>query len=234
MNSYTELYLKQIYPMQDLVLQTVQNCSNLFYLTGGTALNRAFVNVRFSDDLDFFVNDCKDFATYVNNVVEKIVSIGFDFKEKDLTVTDNFVGMFLSHNNFDANLKIDFVNDIPTYFGKQIKTEIFDRTDCIENILSNKLSTVIGRSEIKDVVDLLSISKNYQFSWNEALLNAEKKEATVDASLIAGILYEITEAEFDKIKWIEKPKFEIFKNEVSTMARDILCLNNNSLCTINH
>jgi predicted nucleotidyltransferase component of viral defense system len=34
-----------------------------FYLTGGTALSRAYLNHRYSDDLDFFVNAVNDFET---------------------------------------------------------------------------------------------------------------------------------------------------------------------------
>lgn len=216
--------------MQDLVLQTVQNCSTPFYLTGGTALNRAYLNVRYSDDLDFFVNNDTGFSEYVNTVIENLVNAGFDFKEQELIASKDFVSMYLSHKHFQEELKVDFVNDIPVYYGKPVETSVFYRTDCVENILTNKISAVIGRSEIKDAVDLHSIAKKYRFSWSDALIQAERKECSVDAALVAGILCEITQSSFDSIKWIEKPDFNAFYGEIQTMARDILCLNPNSLC----
>lgn len=216
--------------MQDLVLQILQNYTNPFYLTGGTALNRAYVNVRYSDDLDFFENNSPTFSDDTENAIKKLVENGFSFSENSLVVSKDFVSMMLSHENFSEKLKIDFVNDIPVYYGKQVKTPLFDKTDCIENILTNKLSALIGRSEIKDAVDIHSISKGYSFSWNDAIEKAEKKEATVDAALIAGILSEVSNDELNKIKWIKQPDFNQMIDDFNTIARDILCLSRNSLC----
>ena len=36
-----------------------------FYLTGGTALSRAYYHHRFSDDLDFFTHNDPDFLNHV-------------------------------------------------------------------------------------------------------------------------------------------------------------------------
>jgi len=36
-----------------------------FYLTGGTVLSRAYLNHRYSDDLDFFVNQNPNFEKQV-------------------------------------------------------------------------------------------------------------------------------------------------------------------------
>lgn len=50
-------YFDRLYPMQDEVLRLIRSADTEFYLTGGTAASRGYLNHRFSDDLDLFVND---------------------------------------------------------------------------------------------------------------------------------------------------------------------------------
>jgi len=50
-------YFEVLYPFQDRVLNIVNKIDTGFYLTGGTASSRGCLQHRFSDDLDFFVND---------------------------------------------------------------------------------------------------------------------------------------------------------------------------------
>lgn len=53
-NSY---YNDTLYPLQDKVLKLIDDLDTPFYLTDGTALSRCYLNHRYSDDLDLFVND---------------------------------------------------------------------------------------------------------------------------------------------------------------------------------
>jgi len=57
MQVYTDLYLKRLYPFQDTVIEIISELETGFYLTGGTALSRGYLQHRFSEDLDLFVND---------------------------------------------------------------------------------------------------------------------------------------------------------------------------------
>jgi predicted nucleotidyltransferase component of viral defense system len=52
----SSFYLNVLYPLQDAVLKVINAADTEFYLTGGTASSRGYLNHRFSDDLDFFVN----------------------------------------------------------------------------------------------------------------------------------------------------------------------------------
>ena len=52
--SYSDYYEANLYKLQDGVLNVVKNSNAPFYLTGGTALSRAYYNHRYSDDLDFY------------------------------------------------------------------------------------------------------------------------------------------------------------------------------------
>ena len=57
MQADADFYLERLYPMQDRVLSRLAPIETGFYLTGGTAASRGYLHHRFSDDLDFFVND---------------------------------------------------------------------------------------------------------------------------------------------------------------------------------
>lgn len=68
--SLSEFYEENLYRLQDGVLNIVKNCGTPLYLTGGTALSRAYYRHRYSDDLDFFVNNDNSFNQYVDAVLD--------------------------------------------------------------------------------------------------------------------------------------------------------------------
>ena len=51
----------KLYKLQDEVMGIIKGQLGEFYLTGGTALGRFYLNHRYSDDLDFFLNHQPDF-----------------------------------------------------------------------------------------------------------------------------------------------------------------------------
>lgn len=144
-------YINKLYPFQDTVLQSIGSLTTGFYLTGGTALSRVYLEHRYSDDLDFFINDVADFQAQVESI------IGFLKKDKwrfDLGARANdFIRIFLQHD--DLRLKMDFVNDIEAHFGKLLESALFPRIDNWRNILSNKICA-LSRQEAKDFADIIA------------------------------------------------------------------------------
>jgi len=69
-NLPAEYYDKLLYPLQDKVIPAFQDSP--FYLTDGTALSRGYYNHRYSDDLDYFVNDHPDFLRIAERQIEKL------------------------------------------------------------------------------------------------------------------------------------------------------------------
>ena len=57
----SDYYEDRLYPLQDKVLKRIDQSDTPFYLTGGTALTRFYLNHRYSDDLDLFQNDSVTF-----------------------------------------------------------------------------------------------------------------------------------------------------------------------------
>lgn len=229
MTSYSKHYEKNLYPLQAGVLSIIKNCNTHFYLTGGTALSRGYYNHRYSDDLDFFINNEDTFRKQVAIVLEALKKAGYFWDtEKDYFLTENFCSINLSEKQTNTFLKIDFVNDIPEHFGDFVATNIYYKTDSVRNILSNKISAVF-RYEAKDVADIREIALHERFNWADIIREARQKEAGIEIPVITEILKDMPEAEFKYIKWIKTPEWEKFKSDIETIISDMLTNADNSL-----
>jgi len=196
-----------------------------FYLTGGTALSRAYLNHRYSDDLDFFVNLNSGFEKQVELILQSITK---EQIKSEIAVTgESFTRIFVHHD--EAILKIDFVNDVPYHSGNQIITELFSRTDNIGNILSNKL-TALSRLSEKDVVDLVFIALKYQFNWIDIINEASEKDMWVNAVEASKILDDFPLNKLDDIKWVTPVEdYSLFEKQLQVLIADLLLGRDNSL-----
>jgi predicted nucleotidyltransferase component of viral defense system len=158
---------KSIYKLQDNILDAVFQVENEFYLTGGTCLSRFYQEKRYSDDLDFFTHRSTRFSFAVKNI-KKV----FQKKFEIVTVVDskNFIRFYV-----DSKLQVDFVNEFSDRYKDVVITEKNYIIDNVENILSNKITAIMGRDNPKDIFDIFLISKYYSFSWEEILKAAHEK-----------------------------------------------------------
>lgn len=167
---------KQLYKLQDRVLSTVFDVEKEFYLTGGTCLSRFYQEKRRSDDLDFFTNNSSRFSFAVKNIR---VALQKDFKLDSQVESKDFIRF-----KIDELLQVDFVNDNSPRLKDVIVTDDKFLIDNVENILSNKLTAVIGRDNPKDIFDIYLICSFYSFSWPEILNSAHKKDVFSNEDLI--------------------------------------------------
>jgi len=138
-----DFYLGRLYPMQDRIFAWLAPVETGFYLTGGTAASRAYLHHRFSDDLDFFVNDDDRFGLWAQRVVQalarsrewRVLVVHRETRFVRLTVTEA-----------DIVLKIEMVNDVPAHVGELRRDSVLGLLDSPENILASTL-TVRGRSQ---------------------------------------------------------------------------------------
>lgn len=187
-----------------------------FYLTGGTALSRGYYNHRFSDDLDFFVNDRNDFADLV---AASIDAISAKYRvTSDVEAHDYFQ---IHVHADDVSLKIDLVNDIASHEGDLVDHPGLGSIDNVRNMLSNKLSALY-RYEGKDIVDILEICRSIEFNWNDIIAQARKKEAGVEPSIASEIIKNIPDKELATIKWVAEPDYAAMRRDLEQIAWDIL------------
>ena len=214
----SEYYEKSLYPLQDGVLHTLNRSGSNFFLTGGTALSRAYYNHRYSDDLDFFLNQSQTYDEELDTVLALLGEDGFFWNtEKDYTRARDFTTIKVGRGQTEAILKLDFVNDSAPLFGSIQKTRLFDRTDSIRNILSNKLSAIF-RYAAKDVADIREIALRETIDWSHIIREAREKEAGLELIYITEILSGIPQSEFETIAWVQKPDWEMFRSDIDRIV----------------
>jgi len=185
-------------------------------------LSRAYYNHRYSDDLDFFVNNDDEYQNQMKEVFACLKENGFQWNlDKDFIAHNTFTSFKVRWDRTDALLKLDFVNDNAEYVGEFVETDIYYRTDNIRNMLSNKISAIY-RFAAKDVADIREIALREEVSWSQAISDARRKEAGVELTYITQILAGMPESEFDTIAWVKKTEWKEFKEDIDKIVFDML------------
>ncbi len=167
---------KKLYKLQDKVLNIIFSVENEFYLTGGTCISRFYHEKRYSDALDFFTHNSGRFSFAVKNIKTKL----HESHQVDVEVdSKNFIRF-----RIDKILQVDFVNDTAFRYKDVVIKENGYVIDNIENILSNKITAVLGRDNPKDIFDIYLICRFYDFNWKEIMEAAHKKASFMYEDLI--------------------------------------------------
>lgn len=87
-------------------------------------------------------------------------------------------------------LKIDLVHDAAVQLQPEKPRFGVVVVDSIEDIAANKICTVLGRAEIRDLVDLYFLDRE-GYRVSERLADAQRKQGGVEAATLAWILGEI-------------------------------------------
>ena len=219
-----EYYSDKLYPLQDAVLTVIAACDTEFYLTGGTVLSRWYLQHRFSDDLDFFVNAAVNFPDQADRALGAIEHAGLGMRIDKRG--EDFARIRCSAHG--AELRVDFVNDVPYRSGTTHSVDQFPRVDGWWNILSNKI-TAVGRREPKDAVDILFLCRTYEFEWEQVFHEAMQKATFIDPLDISVILSEFPKEFFSRVQWIADFSFDDGYSDLQTIAKDILQKKTNSL-----
>ncbi|MCL2244976.1 MAG: nucleotidyl transferase AbiEii/AbiGii toxin family protein [Treponema sp.] len=192
-----------------------------FFLTGGTALSRAYYNHRYSDDLDFFLSHSQTYDEQLDKVLALLIEAGFSWSTlDDYTRAPNFTTIKVRKDT-DIFLKLDFVNDLVPHYGEIIKTNLFNRIDSVHNMLTNKLSAIF-RYAAKDVADIREIALHEKINWPLTINEARQKEAGLDLIYISEILTTMPQSEFETIAWTKKPAWEEFNADIGRIVLDMM------------
>ena len=218
-------YLNQLYPLQDKFLRFFEkNNDGRFYLTGGTALSRAYLHHRFSDDLDLFVNWDDRFGVWTERIVDELQRQ--DRWQTQVVLKDQyFVRALLLRD--DLTLKVEMINDVGSRVGiphVDPRYPELGRIDSPENILANKLTALIGRDEPRDVADVWGLCGKLGLSLRAALSGAQNKSSGIYPADLARRLCQATQADWEAVRWIEPPACEIFLAELQTLGDELLLL----------
>lgn len=216
--------ISKLCSLQDHVLGLISDIDHSFYLTGGTALGRHYLEHRYSDDLDLFVNRKDNFRQLTDTILSRL-RLDFPEIEEDLLGAD-FARVFIPGK--EIRLKVEFVNDVVFHAGEIQGGTFFHRIDSWENILSNKISA-LTRDEPKDIADLIFLSRKYEFNWKQMIDFAREEDKWVNEIEVSKVFYDFETQRLSEINWTGKPEYSFLGEACRIIASDIIRGKENSL-----
>ena len=147
-----------------------------FYFTGGTALSAFYLTHRESEDLDFFSE-----SNFENKLTDKFIEhIAETLKLESRLTQINDTRIYELSKGKRLIIKIDF----NTYPYRRLKKGLKFQEVTVDNlfdIATNKLQTIISRTQVKDFVDLYFLLQKFSF-WD--LLYGVKEKFRMDDDLV--------------------------------------------------
>lgn len=215
-NDYCE---KELYPLQDEVLFAVADVPSKFHLSGGTALSRFYFGHRYSDDLDFFLNDDPAFALEVSRAtaaLEKVNPLGLSFLTRDVRY------VLAQWKPGNIPLKIDFITDVPSRVGVPARHSDVGCIDTPENILANKIPALCDRRAPKDYADIWVLCCRERYDIHTALGHASSKAAGIFPLLLAESILAVDETVYRSVRWRQGPDEGIFINQFRELGERLI------------
>lgn len=216
-----EFYFDTLYSFQDRILAICRQVESGFYLSGGTAASRGYLNHRFSDDLDFFTNDEPLFGLWVERIIQAL-NQSQDFTLLVTLKEERFCRMIVTQA--DVELKLEWINDVPAHVGKITDHPVLGKLDSAENILANKITALIDRREPKDLADIWGFCTRLDLSLSEAIKNAESKAAGIFPADLARLLCSATPQDWEVVRWIHPPEREIYLTQLYQLGDKLLLI----------
>ncbi len=215
----TSFFYDHLYPLQDKILALIHPLETGLYLSGGTAASRGYLNHRFSDDIDLFADDDKNFGLWAERVIHAFSSA----KMGEMIVglrEERFFRLTLTHEG--VALKIEMINDVPSRVGLIQDHPILGRLDNAENILANKITALLDREEPKDLADIWGFCHLKGLSLEEAISGAQGKAAGVFPADLARLLCSATKADWEAVRWIHPPQVDEYLADLNVLGEKLL------------
>lgn len=195
-------YIRALYPFQDEVLKLISQVETGFYLSGGTAASRGYLHHRYSDDLDFFVNDQPEFTLWAERVLQ-VLQTGGAWQLEIVSRYERFVRLNLIRP--EIALKLEFINDVPARVGPVSLHPVLGKLDSAENILANKLTALLAREEPKDLADVWGFCCRLHLPLEPAISGAQGKAAGIFPADLARVFLSASSEDYDLNRWVSPP-----------------------------
>jgi hypothetical protein len=212
-------FFERLYPFQDQILHSIRKLETEFYLTGGTAASRGYLNHRLSDDLDFFVNDDNRFGLWTERLIHDLSSHE-KWNLQVLLKEERFARMEIRSR--EVSMKIELVNDVPSHVGEIVEHSMLGRLDSAENILAKKITAVIDRNEPKDLADIWGFCCRRSCLLSAAIEGAQSKAGGVFPADLARVLCSATRQDWELVRWIEAPPLEQYLSDLASLGESLI------------
>lgn len=155
------------------------------FLSGGSCLSHAYLHHRVSLDLDFFTVR----AETVDEVAAHLAAL-CRRRGWAIETVQHYPGFRRYRvQDADRDTLVDIVHDaVPQLVPIELKPVIDGaRLDDLRDLVANKLTAVLGRGDVKDLVDLYAIEQSGQ-DVLASLPDAQRKDAGLDVATLAWVL----------------------------------------------
>jgi hypothetical protein len=219
MSSNQDYYFTQLYPFQDQVLQVIMAQDTGFYLTGGTAVSRVYLQHRFSDDLDLFVNLKPEFGDWCGRLIDALFQQS-NWQTQVIMRQQYFARILVTAAS--VTLKIELINDVPSHVGEIRHHPVLGRIDSPENILANKLTALLGREEPRDLADVWGLCTHLGLSIHQAIEGAATKASGIYPLDLARRLCRATHKDWEQVRWIDPPDPARYLAELNQLGEQLI------------
>jgi predicted nucleotidyltransferase component of viral defense system len=157
-----------------------------FFLTGGSALAGFYLHHRTSADLELFTTSDAAFGQGRRVLEDAVRSAG-----GRLESVREYPGFAEYRAEIGGeNVKVDLVRDsAPQAHSEKVRMDEAV-VDTLDDIAANKICTILGRSEIRDIIDLFFLEQAGQ-DLGRAIAMARAKDGGVEAATLAWVLGQV-------------------------------------------
>jgi hypothetical protein len=177
--------------LQRALLEEFFLISQAFFLTGGAALAGFHLGHRETHDLDFFTT-AGDLERGVRVLRAAAASLGAGCQE--IQTSPDFRRLLVSRG--EESLVVDLVFErVPQIHDEKLVIGRI-RLDPMDEIFANKLCALLGRAELRDLVDLLFLERA-GLSLDDGLAAGQLKDGGLTPAQLAWVLSQLalTDAE---------------------------------------
>jgi len=207
--------------LQKKLLRTFSKVPNsdIFYLTGGTALAEFYFGHRRSFDLDIFTAEKGLIVPFSYALEEEFKQY---FSLKVMKRFETFVEFEATDEK--ETIRVQLALDSPFRFDKPYDTEIGIKVNSYKDLVVDKLLAFYGRAEPRDAIDLYFIFKREDL-W-ELVKLAKQKDPGFDLYWFAIALNKVKEYPDDIKDWpvemIEEIDIKELKKSFSRLTNEVM------------
>jgi hypothetical protein len=180
-------------PFQRALLEEFFHLSEGFFLTGGAALAGFHLGHRQTHDLGFFTTD-GDLESGVRALRSAVARVNADCVET--RTSPDFRRLLASGR--DESLIVDLVFERAPQIHEEKLIVGGMRVDPLDEIFANKLCALLGRAEVRDLVDVFFLERK-GLSLEEGLAAGERKDGGLTPAQLAWVLSQMELPESEAI-----------------------------------
>lgn len=182
----TASFPSRLSELQRQFLRVFASKTSAFFLTGGAVLCGWVLGHRRTDDLDLFTSD--DEAMTQGDRLVRAAAAEIGAAVESVQAHPDF-RRYVVHRSGES-MVVDLARDrTPQLYPKVDRDGV--PSDTVEEIVANKICALVGRSEIRDLLDLFALERA-GFRAEDFVAEAARKDAGVTPATIAWILSTLT------------------------------------------